>query len=72
MKDNSDIGYGQLDCKAEQKQRLKCNALFHKGSSATARAGASRNAWRTARIPLALVMSGKVVAYHLHKFNEDQ
>lgn len=69
---NYEIGYGILDCKVEQRQRLKCNALFHKGSSATARAGASRNAWRTARIALALVMSGEVVVCRLHKFNEDQ
>jgi len=37
---------------------------------ATVKASASRNAWRTAKTPLGLVMPGKVVAYHLHKLME--
>lgn len=52
--------------KVEQNHRLKCNALFLKGRGATVRAGASGSASSTARISLALVMSGKAVAYHLY------
>lgn len=53
-----------------EKGRQKCNVLFHKDSSATVRAGTSRNAWSTARIPLALVMSEQAVVCRSHKFNE--
>lgn len=68
--DNCEIHYGHLDCKVEQNGRLKCSVLIGRG--ATVRAGATGSAWSTARISYALVTSGKAVAYHLYKFNEDQ